>query len=416
MAVSAPLTPPRPRARRDSISLGEARRVALAAQAFDRPRPAGVVNAGHLRRVIRQIGLLQIDSVSVLLPAHYQVLFSRLGPYDRARLDALIYREREFTEQWAHEASILPVEHWPLIRHHLGPHERRWGALDKFMEAHADYAARVLAEVRARGPVVAGDIDEPDGTRGKGGGWWGWTLAKTTLEGHFARGNIAIAERRAAGFARAYDLAERIVPNEHHTRTMSRQDAQRGLVRLAARAMGVATARDLADYYRMAPREARQRAAELASAGELHEVRVEGWRDVAYMHRDARIPRAIDAAALLSPFDPLIWFRPRAERLFEFDYRIEIYVPREKRKYGYYVLPFLLRDRLVARVDLKADRAEGYLRVLGAYVEPHARPDDVSSALARELRTMARWLGLDDVSVARRGTLARALTAALRLS
>jgi uncharacterized protein YcaQ len=400
--------------RRDSLSLSEARRIALAAQGFDRPRPAGSVTAGHLRRVIRQVGLLQIDSVSVLLPAHYQVPFSRLGPYDRARLDALIYRDREFTEQWAHEASILPMEHWPLIRHHLGPHERRWGALAKFMAAHAEYAARVLEEVRARGPVVAGDIHEPNGMRGKGGGWWGWTTAKATLEGHFARGAIAIAERRAAGFARVYDLAERVVPNAHHTRTMAREEAQRELVRLAARANGVATAKDLADYYRMAPREARLRIAELASAGELQEVRVEGWKETAYRHPDARVPRAINAAALLSPFDPVIWFRPRAERMFHFDYRIEIYVPREKRKYGYYVLPFLLGERLVGRVDLKADRSNGYLRVLGAFIEPHARADDVAPALARELRTMARWLELDDVSVERRGTLARTLAAAVR--
>ena len=400
--------------RGDSLSLSEARRIALAAQAFDRPRPTGAVNAGHLRRLLRQIGLLQIDSVSIVLPAHYQVPFSRLGPYDRSRLDDLIYREREFTEQWAHEASIIPVEHWPLIRHHLGPHERRWGALAKFMEEHAEYAGRVLEHIRSRGPVVAGDIDEPDGTRGRGGGWWGWTRAKATLEGHFARGTVAIAERRAAGFARVYDLAERVVPGEHHTRTMSREEAQRELIRLAARATGVATAADLADYYRMAPREARQRVAELASAGELRPVRVEGWRDPAYLSAEARLPRAIGASALLSPFDPVVWYRPRAERLFDFDYRIEIYVPREKRRYGYYVFPYLLGDRIVGRVDLKADRAAGCLRVLGSYVEGHTDADTVAGPLASELRTMASWLGLDDVSVARRGTLARALVAAVR--
>jgi len=400
--------------RGDSLSLSEARRIALAAQAFDRPRPTGPVNAGHLRRLLRQIGLLQIDSVSIVLPAHYQVPFSRLGPYDRSRLDDLIYREREFTEQWAHEASIIPVEHWPLIRHHLGPHERRWGALAKFMEEHAEYAGRVLEHIRSRGPVVAGDIDEPDGTRGRGGGWWGWTRAKATLEGHFARGTVAIAERRAAGFARVYDLAERVVPGEHHTRTMSREEAQRELIRLAARATGVATAADLADYYRMAPREARQRVAELASAGELRQVRVEGWRDPAYLSAEARLPRAIGGSALLSPFDPVVWYRPRAERLFDFDFRIEIYVPREKRKYGYYVFPYLLGDRIVGRVDLKADRAAGCLRVLGSYVEGHTDADTVAGPLASELRTMAGWLGLDDVSVARRGTLARALVAAVR--
>jgi uncharacterized protein len=403
------------RARRsDSVSLSEARRIALAAQGFDRPRPSGPVNAGHLRRLVRQIGLIQIDSVNVLLPAHYQVPFSRLGPYDRARFDDLVYKERDLTEQWAHEASILPVEHWPLIRHHVGPHERRWRALAKFMEANADYAIKVLEEVRSRGPVVAGEVAEPDGTRARGGGWWGWTMAKATLEGHFSRGTVAIAERRTAGFARAYDLAERVVPNEHRARTLSREDAQRELVRLAARATGIGTAADLADYYRMAPREARQRVAELAASGELREVRVEGWREPAFLHPAARTPRSIAAAALLSPFDPVVWYRPRAERLFGFDYRIEIYVPRKKRKYGYYVLPFLLGDRLAGRVDLKADRAEGRLRVLGAYAEDHSDPDAVADALARELRVMAGWLGLDDVSVARKGSLARPLAAYLR--
>ncbi len=401
-------------ARTPALSLAEARRIALAAQGFDRPRPRGVITTNHLRRVIRQIGLVQIDSVSVLVPAHYQVPFSRLGPYDRARLDELVYRRREFTEQWAHEASILPVEHWPLIRHHLGPHERRWRALAELMATNAEYAARVLKEVRSRGPVVAGDIAEPDGTRGRGGGWWGWTTAKATLEGLFARGEIAIAERRAAGFARAYDLAHRVVPAEYCERVLSREEAQRELVRLAARAMGVATAGDIADYYRMAPRDARQRVLELAAAGELREVRVEGWRDPAYLHPDARLPRGIDAHALLSPFDPVIWYRPRAERLFGFDYRIEMYVPKEKRKYGYYVLPFLLSDRLVARVDLKADRASSRLLVHGAYAESYVERDEIAAPLAAELRTMAAWLGLDDVSIARRGDCARVLAAALR--
>ena len=400
---------------RDTLSLSEARRIALAAQGFDRPRPSGPVNAGHLRRLIRQIGLIQIDSVSILCPAHYQVPFSRLGPYDRSRLDDLIYNRRELTEQWAHEASIVPVEHWPLIRHHLGAHERRWGALDKFMKAHADYAERVLEEVRTRGPVVAGDIDEPDGTRGKGGGWWGWTRAKATLEGHFSRGTIAIADRRSAGFARAYDLAERIVPDEYRSRVMTREEAQRELVRIAARANGVATAADLADYYRMAPREARQRVVELAEAGELREMRVEGWRDVAYLHANAKLPRSVKASTLLSPFDPLIWYRKRAERLFGFDYRIEIYVPKEKRKYGYYVLPFLHDGRLSGRVDLKADRASGNLLVFGAYAEQHADRESLVPALATELRAMAGWLGLQDVRVSKRGNIARALVSALRV-
>jgi uncharacterized protein YcaQ len=398
---------------RDTLSLSEARRIALAAQGFDRARPAGDVDARHLRRVIRQVGLLQIDSVSVLLPAHYQVPFSRLGPYDRRRLDDLIYRRREFTEQWAHEASIVPVEHWPLIRHHLGPHERRWGRLADLMREHADYAARVLDEVRERGPVLAGDIAEPDGSRGRGGGWWGWTKAKAMLEGHFARGALAIAERRSAGFARVYDLAERVVPESHRRRELVREEAQRELIRLAAAANGVATAADHIDYYRMAPAEARSRIAELVADGDLREVRVEGWKEPAYLHPEARCPRRVEAAALLSPFDPVIWYRPRGARLFDFVYRIEIYVPRVRRRFGYYVLPFLLGERLVARVDLQAARANGRLLVLGAYAEAHASPDAVTP-LADELRTMARWLELDDVSVARRGDLARPLAAALR--
>jgi len=261
---------------------------------------------------------------------------------------------------------------------------------------------------------VAGDIDEPDGTRGKGGGWWGWTRAKATLEGHFSRGTIAIADRRSAGFARAYDLAERVVPDPHRSRVMTRQEAQRELIRIAARANGVATAADLADYYRMAPREARQRVAELANEGELREVRVEGWRDPAYLDANAKLPRSVKASALLSPFDPLIWYRKRAERLFGFDYRIEIYVPKEKRKYGYYVLPFLHDGRLSGRVDLKADRGSGNLLVLGSYAEEHADRESLAPALATELRAMAGWLGLQDVSVSKRGNVARALTSALR--
>jgi hypothetical protein len=399
---------------RDTLSLGEARRIALAAQGFDRPRPAGAVTERHLRRTIKQIGLLQIDSVSVLLPAHYQVPFSRLGAYDLRRLDDLIYRRREFTEQWAHEASIVPVESWPLLRHLMEPHERRMRALAAFMEREAEYVRRILDEIRARGPLTAAELPEPDGSRGRGGGWWGWTTAKAALEGHFARGALAIAHRRSAGFARAYDLAERVLPPQHHGRALPRAEAQRELLRLAARAVGVGTASDLTDYYRMPPRDARARIAELVAAGELREVRVEGWREAAYLHPRARLPRRIAASALLSPFDPVVWYRPRAARLFDFDYRIEIYVPKEKRRWGYYVLPFLLGERLVARVDLKADRATGRLLALAAHGEPHAAPDLVVPALTAELRTMADWLGLDEVAVSRRGDLARALAAAVR--
>lgn len=369
----------------------------------------------HLRRTIERIGLLQIDSVNVLVPAHYQPLFSRLGVYDRRLLDSLAYERRDLVEQWAHEASLLPAARWPLFVHRMNADDRRLRALARFMEEQASYAARVLEEVRARGPLTAAELAEPDGTRGKSGQWWGWTNAKAALEGHFAFGTLCVRERRAAGFARVYDLTERVLPSEHRGREIPDHEAQRELLRLAAASLGVATERDLADYYRMSRAAVRHRLPELLEEGVVEAVRVEGWRDAAYLHREARVPRRIEAAALLSPFDPVVWFRPRAERLFDFDYRLEIYTPAAKRRYGYYVLPFLLGDRLVARVDLKADRDAGVLRVHGAHRESHADAGETARALAAELRTMARWLELEDVVVGRRGDLARQLAAATRL-
>jgi uncharacterized protein YcaQ len=401
---------------RDELPLSEARRIALAAQGFDRPRPRGRVDAGHLRRAIRQLGLVQLDFVNVLVPAHYQVPFSRLGPYDRSLFDDLVYQRREFTEQWAHEASILPVESWPLLSHRMENHRvRPWG-FEAFLEQNPAYADRVLAEVRARGPLTADDLPGPEGASHRladyiPGAWVG-TVARAVLEAHFGRGLLAVAERRR-GFVRAYDLAERVLPAEHHRRRVGREEAQRELLRSAARAHGVGTAADLADYYRMPVREARPRLAELAEAGELREVCVEGWREPAYLHPQARRPRRIEAATLLSPFDPVVWYRPRAERLFGFDYRVEIFVPREKQRWGYYVLPFLHGDRLVARVDLKADRGARRLLVPAAYLEPGAEPDAVADVLAAELRTMAAWLGLDSVAVGGRGDFARPLAAAV---
>ena len=398
---------------RTDLSLDEARRIALAAQGFDRPRPSGRVDARHIRRTIRQLGLLQIDYVNVLVPAHYQVLFSRLGAYEKSLLDDLVYRRHEFTEQWAHEASILPVESWPLLRHRMEVHDRRARSRASFMEQHADYVGWVLDEVRARGPLAADDLAEPEGTpRRKAGAWLG-TLPGAALGAHFGRGVLAVSARRP-DFVRVFDLAERVIPREHHRREVRREEAQRELLRLAARSHGVGAAGDLADYYRMPIREARPRIAELVEAGELREVRVEGWREPAYLHPEARLQRRIDAAALLSPFDPVVWYRERAARLFEFEYSIEIYVPRAKRRWGYYVLPFLLGDRLVARVDLKADRTERRLLVLAAYIELGADQGEVADALAKELRTMARWLELDGVKVDRHGGLASALGRAIR--
>ena len=397
----------------ENLTLNEARRIALSAQGFDRPRPNRKVNASHIRGAIHRLGLVQIDYVNVLTPAHYQVLFSRLGSYEKSLFDDLIYRRREFTEQWAHEASILPMESWPLLRHRMESRRiRPWG-FEKFMKERRDYVDQVLEEVRSRGPIGAEDLPAPDGMSRRLPGTWVGTIPRAALEALFGLGELAIAERRP-NFARTYDLAERVIPAEHHGRKIEREEAQRELLRLAARSHGVGTAGDIADYYRMPIREARQRIAELIEAGELREARVEGWKEPAYLHPEARIARQIEASALLSPFDPVVWHRPRALRLFGFDYRIEIYTPQEKRRWGYYVLPFLLGERLVARVDLKADRAERRLLTLAAYIEAGADPGAVADALSAELLIMARWLGLDSVFVERRNGFTRALAAAVR--
>lgn len=396
------------------LSIGEARRLAIRAQGLDAARPARAVTTRDVRRVIHRLGLLQIDSVSIVAPAHYQVLYSRLGPYDRALLDRLVYRRREFCEHWAHEASILPVEHWALLRHRMEPNERKTKALGAFLAEHPAYAAEVLALVRTRGALVAGEVPEPDGTVGRSEGWWGWTMAKCVLEGLLAHGTLAVAGRRTAGFARAYDLAERVIPAEHRERDLSRAEAQRELVRRAVHALGVGTARDVADYYRLPVKDTAARLLALEHDGALQRVAVEGWRDPAWFVPGTPIPRQVHGATLLSPFDPLIWFRPRAERLFDFEHRLEIYTPAPRRRWGYYVLPFLLGERVVARVDLKADRGAGTLRVLAAHREPHADVGEVSAALAAELQLLAQWLALGTVRVATRGALARALAAAVR--
>jgi uncharacterized protein len=397
---------------RADLSLSQARRIALAAQGFDRPRPRGRIDAGHLSGVIRRLGLVQLDYVNVLLPAHYQVLYSRVGPFPRSLLDELIYKKREFMEQWAHEASILPVEDWPLLRHRMAADGRRPKAWAAFMKTHETYAGELLEAVRARGSLTAEEAPQREIGRKRRKDGWGWSIAKTTLEGHFVHGRLAVLERRTNA-TRVYAPAEAIIPREHFDRESTREVAERELLRRAARGHGVGTAADLADYYRMQLRDARPRLAELVERGELREVRVEGWKDPAYLHPEARVPRTVNAISLLSPFDPLVWFRPRTRRLFGFDYRFEIFVPRAKRRWGTYVLPFLMGDRLVARVDLKADRDGRRLLVPGAYLEAHADREPVAAALARELQGLAAWLDLDRVSVGRRGDFARTLAAAV---
>ncbi|MEJ7891292.1 MAG: crosslink repair DNA glycosylase YcaQ family protein [Solirubrobacteraceae bacterium] len=378
--------------RRAELSAAEARRIALAAQGFDRPR---AVTPRAVRGTAERLGLLQIDSVNVLERAHYLPLFSRLGPYPRASLDRLAsHAPRRLFEYWGHEASLIPVATQPLLRWRMErAADEAWGGMRRIARERPELVERVLGEVRERGPVPARAIVEQDERRK--GPWWDWSDAKRALEFLFWSGQITSARRR--GFERQYDVPERVLPKAVLAApTPSADEAQRGLLKIAARALGVATESDLRDYFRLSAKDAAPRVAELVEAGELVAARVEGWRPVAYLTPGARIPRAIDARALVGPFDSLIFERPRVERLFGFRYRIEIYVPAEKRVHGYYVLPLLLGDRLVARVDLKSDRRARVLRVRATHLEPGA-PASTGEALRDELELLAGWLGLDAV-------------------
>jgi uncharacterized protein YcaQ len=392
---------------RSTLSAAEARRVALAAQGFAEGRPRKAADGWALRRVLARVGLIQIDSVNVLVRAHYLPAFSRIGPYDPELLDrASHFAPRRLFEYWGHEASLLPVALQPFLRWRMerAAHDA-WGGMRRVQRDRPELVARVLEEVRDRGPIAASELDEKRPKRS--GPWWDWSDAKRAIEFLFWSGQVTSARRR--GFERLYDLPERVLPADVlAVPTPSIEAAQRELLRVAARACGVATEADLRDYFRLPAAEARERVAELVEAGELVPVAVEGWRQQAYMHPEARVPRAVATRALVGPFDSLVWERARTERLFGFRYRIEIYVPKPKRVHGYYVLPFLLGDRLVARVDLKADRQAGALRVRAAHAEPDA-PRRLAEELRAELHTMARWLGLERVLVERRGDLAPAL-------
>lgn len=380
----------------EAVSREEARRMALAAQGFG-TRPEGPVGVEGIQRVFEHVNLVQIDSVNVLERSHYLPFFSRLGPYDKRLLDRYCYEERHVFEQWGHMASFIPIGQYGLMRHRM-ERTRPWTGRKEYLHA-------ILEEVRERGPLTVGQLEDSGKSRGN---WWGWSDGKRALEWHFWHGNVAAAGRK--NFARLYDLAERVFPPEVlGAPPIPKEEAQRQMLLVGARAHGIGTARDLADYFRLKMPEARPRLRELVDSGELEAVEVEGSDEVAYVLRGARLPAEVDARALLSPFDSLVWERDRTERLFDFRYRIEIYTPEPKRVYGYYVLPFLLGDQLVGRVDLKANRQSGALEARAAYLEPGVERKEAAAALAAELKLMAEWLGLERVEVGERGDLARDL-------
>ena len=398
----------------EAVSAAQARRIALAAQGFGLRRTRRPSGWDRIGRAVETMGLLQIDSVNVLVRSHYMPSYSRLGPYDRNALDrrAFAPRNRALFEYWAHEASLLPLSLHPLFRWRMARAQRLegiYGGLAKFAREKRGYIEEVLAEVRAAGPLSARELSRPGARKGP---WWGWTDGKTALEYLFWTGEITTHSRRS--FERVYDLSERVIPSAvMNAPTPPESEAIRALVAMSVRALGVATETDLRDYFRLPVTETRQAIAELVEAGGLIPAEVQRWRQKAYLDPTAHSPGQVSGTALLTPFDPLVWARSRAERLFGFEYRIEIYTPAAKRQYGYYVLPFLHRGRLVGRVDLKADRAEGRLHVPAAHLESRCDPGSTAEALAGELVMLAEWLGLDDVTLGRRGNLAPALKRAL---
>ncbi len=393
------------------LSQAQARRIAIAAQGFLDP-PSALPTMRTLDRTIARTGVLQVDSVNVLQRAHYMPLYSRMGPYDVDLLRrASQSRPRRVIEYWAHAQAFMPVDLWPVMRHRMASYRAlrgRWFG----DELNLDLESSLMAEVRERGASTSRDLD--DGLPRKKEQWgWNWSQTRKVLDFLYMAGDVAIAGRNSQ-FEVLYDLPERVLPARVLAAPVpAKADADRELVRRAAASHGVATVACLSDYYRMKVSEVLPAVRDLVDAGELEPVRVEGWDRPAYLHRSARRPRRVHARSVLSPFDPLCWERARTERLFDFHYRIEIYVPQPRRVYGYYVLPFLLGDAIVARVDLKADRATRRLLVKGAYAERLA-PPETAEELALELEQLAGWLGLDTVVVEPRGDLAPALASSLR--
>jgi uncharacterized protein len=398
-----------------NLSVAQARRVALAAQGFHEPRPAGPVTRAHLKRLLARIQVLQLDSVSVAVRAHYAPVFSRLGPYDRDLVDRAAWAHsarspRLLVEYWAHEAALMAVDDWPLLRWRMREYaDGRWGK--EIVRKNPRLADAIVSAVTELGPVTAGQIEahlEAAPVKRKGP-WWDRSVTKWVAEALWSSGVLTTAHR--SGFARYYDLADRVLPPDVLAREVDDEHAVRELVLRAATALGVGTEADIRDYFRLRPAQARSSLAALVADGELEPVSIDGT--AAYLRAGQKIPRIDRGTALLCPFDPLVFFRPRVERLFGFHYRLEIYTPAAKRQYGYYVWPFLLDGELAGRVDLKADRSAGVLQVVGAFTEDGRDQVRVAGALATELAAMATWLGLGAVGVGDRGELANPLCSAI---
>jgi uncharacterized protein YcaQ len=384
-----------------SFSLKQARRLALAAQGFSGRQPPATIKSAQVNRLIERLGVLQIDSVNALVRSHYLPLFSRLGHYAPQLLDQAAWsqgRQRTLFEYWGHEASLLPLEMYPLMGWRMQQARQGqgiYGQLARFGLEQQATIRQVLAAVETQGALGAGSLST---RQERAGPWWDWSAEKMALEWLFAAGEVTVAGRR--GFERLYDLPERVIPEEILQRSsLSEAEAQRGLLLHAATALGVATEKDLRDYFRLTPAESRARLAELLEDGQLQLCNVQGWRQPAYCLPAPKVPRKVEASALLSPFDSLIWERSRTERLFDFRYRLEIYTPQHKRVYGYYVLPFLYHERIAARVDLRAERAQGRLAVHAVHEEVPGLDDAGMQALALNLRQLADWLGLADIQL-----------------
>ncbi|MCU1556801.1 MAG: hypothetical protein JWN09_796 [Microbacteriaceae bacterium] len=395
-----------------TVSAAQARRIALAAQGFGRVRPEAT-GIRQLNLAIDRLGLLQLDSVNVFERSHYLPLFSRLGAYDKAELDRLTFvKKGRYIEYWAHEAAIIPVESWPLFRWRMDDFRKRYGPTAAgWVQSNAEMLDWLKLELAEKGPLAASQIEHDANKRN--GPWWGWSDVKAGLEFLFRFGDVVTAGRQR--FERTYALAESVLPDRVLGAVVPREDAIRQLMSTSARAHGIGTPRDLADYFRLKQEPARAAIDDLVDAGELLPITVDGWNRPAWLHRDARVPRRIEATALLSPFDPVVWERDRTERMFGFRYRIEIYTPAAKRIFGYYTLPLLIDDRLAGRVDLKSDRQNRVLRVQSAWTEVDA-PPETAARLAPLLRQTADWQGLQGIEVMGRGDLAGALAAELGVS